>query len=95
MKNRAAKCPPSYKGRNATTGPECYKPVDCCLKANPVSPVSGAKLQSEVDYVSPSGVGLEFVRYYNSNGYMRPTAVVSTIPNPDEIVPSEYWRFSW
>lgn len=96
LKQRGAKCPAGYKLRNTTTGPECYLPAECCLKVgNPVSPLSGAKSQEELDYQGASIGGLELRRYYRSTGYYRPSNLTTNIPNPEVMLASEFWRNSY
>lgn len=96
LKDRGAKCPAGYKSRNATTGPECYLPAECCLKvSNPVSPLSGTKFQEEFDYQGAPIGGLELRRYYKSTGYYRPSNLTTNIPNPETMLASEFWRNSY
>jgi RHS repeat-associated protein len=96
MRNRAAKCPPGYKSRNATTGAQCYLPPECsqtCI-GNPVSVVTGTKFHRESDYVIPAQTGIEFSRYYKSTGYYRPAYLPASNSSGSTAL-GEYWRHSY
>lgn len=74
-RNRDLVCPAGYLSRNRPNGDlQCYKAASdyCPTVGNPISPISGAKLQAEIDYRYGGLGGLEFSRYYNSQGYFRP-----------------------
>ena len=73
-RDRDLVCPAGYKTRTrADQRVECYRTMAglCPTYGNPVSPISGAKLQTESDYRAGGIGGLEFTRYYNSQGYFR------------------------
>lgn len=73
-RDRDMRCPAGYTPRNNANGDlQCVRPMSdyCPTVGNPVAPISGAKLQTEVDYRAGGIGGLEFVRYYNSQGYFR------------------------
>jgi RHS repeat-associated protein len=96
MKTRGSKCPAGYKSRNAVTGAQCYLPGECCLKVgNPASPYSGTKFHEETDYRGPTIGGLELRRYYKSTGYYRPSGLTTDVPNPHEMVATEFWRTNY
>jgi RHS repeat-associated protein len=62
----------------------------CCLKGDPINPVTGAEVQQFLDYKAGGVGGLEFRRYYQSNGPYR-------YPGSGPFVPifSDYWKFSF
>ncbi|MBL8299632.1 MAG: RHS repeat protein [Rhodanobacteraceae bacterium] len=73
-RDRALACPTGYTPRDNANGDlQCVRPKSdrCPTVGNPIAPISGAKLQTEVDYRAGGLGGLEFVRYYNSQGYFR------------------------
>ncbi|WP_386066033.1 RHS repeat-associated core domain-containing protein [Tahibacter sp. UC22_41] len=73
-RDRDLDCPVGYTRRDKSDGDlQCVRPKSdkCPTVGNPVAPISGAKLQTEVDYRAGGIGGLEFVRYYNSQGYFR------------------------
>jgi RHS repeat-associated protein len=74
FKRRNARCaPPATQRTAAVTGAECFTPAEVCSEfGNPVSAVTGAKYQREVDYAPAADTGLELVRHYKSSGYLRP-----------------------
>ena len=96
-RSRALTCPLPYKSRTYNGVLQCFIPVDAaCPVSNPVSPYSGAKLQTETDYLPGSASGLEFVRYYNSLGHYRPSGIAATPVGPlGEPVPEDYWRHTY
>ena len=73
-KQRNLECPPGYViTLNPSNGQqECSRPLeDCCGKVgNPVTPGTGVKLESEVDY--RHSLGLEFSRHYHSFQFYEP-----------------------
>lgn len=97
IKVRDVKCPSAYKTRNGVAGMECYLPADCCIEnvGNPVSVISGAKFQREIDYQPANRGGLQLIRYYNSAGYFRAPAL-GVLPGPlDGMVAKDYWRHNY
>lgn len=97
LRNRSVKCPVGYKSRTSGGQLQCYKPIDAvCPVGNPVAPMSGVKLQTEVDYRSSADIGIELTRHYNSAGYYRP-AIVSTLgfAPAGQRLPSDYWRHNY
>ena len=92
-RSRELYCPVGYTRRDKSNGDlQCVKPMSdyCPAVGNPVAPISGAKLQTEVDYRAGGIGGLEFVRYYNSQGYFRVAAEGNELP-----VIGERWRHSY
>lgn len=73
-RDRDLACPVGYTRRDKPNGDlQCVRPMSdyCPTLGNPVAPISGAKLQTEIDYRAGGIGGLEFVRYYNSQGFFR------------------------
>lgn len=73
-RDRDLACPVGYTRRDKYDGDlQCVRPMSdfCPTLGNPVAPISGAKLQTEIDYRAGGIGGLEFARYYNSQGYFR------------------------
>jgi len=96
-KYRDVKCPSGYKTRKVGTTLQCYLPAECCEArvGNPVSMISGAKFQREVDYQPGNRGGLELIRYYNSAGYFRAPAL-GVLPGPlDGMIARDYWRHNY
>jgi RHS repeat-associated protein len=94
-KTRAARCAPPSTSRNATTGAECFIPADVCLDyTNPVSVLSGAKYQKEIDYSPSADTGLQFVRHYKSAGYYWPT-YLGGMSAPDDMTADDFWSHSY
>lgn len=97
---REAECPLTYESRNAVNGPECVKPQPvecddpCLMKGNPVSVATGTKFEREVDYQAAANTGLEFTRYYRSNGYYRPPGA-SFSPASGSISSADVWRHTY
>jgi RHS repeat-associated protein len=92
-RGRQLVCPVGYRTRNRPDGGlDCFIPAEACctLKGNPVSIVTGAKLQLERDYAGGPGTAIEFVRHYNSAGFYRPDATTSTEERADD-----FWRHGY
>ena len=73
-RDRDLDCPTGYTRRDRFDGDlQCVRPMSdyCPTVGNPIAPISGAKLQTEIDYRAGGIGGLEFARYYNSQGYFR------------------------
>jgi RHS repeat-associated protein len=91
-KHRQLACPAQYYSRTLPNGNlQCWLPAEACLRCgNPVSPVTGAKLQDVIDYRGAGGGALEFHHYYNSAGLFR-------FPGSGPFIStfSDYWRFSY
>ena len=86
---RTADCPEGYNLRHKTDGSlECwYLPACCSSVANPVNAVRGNKIEQWVDYRDGTSGGLEFIRYYNSDGYFQ--------RNGSSRRTTDYWRTNW
>lgn len=98
LRTRGAKCPPAYKSRTRSTAEaECFKPQEAvCPVGNPVSPYSGEKTQTEIDYQPAVFGGLEFIRRYSSSGYYRPSGVtVAPVLPAGELLVTDYWRHNY
>lgn len=95
-RSRDAKCPVGYTLRTSSVrGQECFMPQSCCTVGNPVAPVTGAKLEEELDYRGPTSGGLELRRYYSSAGYLRPRILTTPQDTTDEMLPRDFWRHSY
>ncbi|HEV7608942.1 MAG TPA: RHS repeat-associated core domain-containing protein [Steroidobacteraceae bacterium] len=106
LKIRDVKCPVSYLTRTTSGGVmQCFRPAaptpprPCCdgkdkfksdLRGNPVSMLSGAKRETEVDYPARTAGGVRFERYYNSNGYFRIPGVV-----PTPLTSEDFWNHNY
>ncbi len=92
LKTRRLVCPNEYAARTKPNGDlQCFMPQAMCnVHGNPVDCAIGAKLEIQADYRAADG--LEFTRYYNSQGRYRP-------PNSDGSGylsdSSDYWRHSF
>lgn len=98
MRERSAVCPAPYKSRSyGSSGLQCYLLKDTsCKVSNPVSPLSGTKLQTEVDYRPGAAGGLVFERHYNSAGHYRPAGVTAaSLPPAGQADPGDYWRHTY
>ncbi len=95
-KSRLARCEPPSTQRNAAfTGPECYTPADVCVdQGNPVSMLTGAKYQREVDYAPGADAGLELVRHYRSGGYYWPT-YLGGMPAHGDMTVDDFWSHTY
>jgi RHS repeat-associated protein len=89
---RELKCEQNWSQRNLPNGNiQCVIPATaCCLKGDPVNPVTGAEVQQFLDYQAGGISGLKFRRYYNSQGAYR-------YPGGGPFIAgfSDYWRFSY
>jgi YD repeat-containing protein len=95
VKQRMGKCPAGYTSRTATTGPECVVPADCSpCQGNPVSVMTGAKLQKEDDYLGLAETGLQFSRYYKSTGYYWPD-YLTPVGGTGNLKSTDYWRHTY
>jgi RHS repeat-associated protein len=95
VRTRSAQCPATAQFRVAVTGPECVIPEGCApVMLNPVSLVTGAKIQREADYISPADTGLELSRYYRSNRFFWPTYLTGTNA-PERMANTDYWQHSY
>lgn len=86
---RTASCPEGYNMRHKTDGGlECwYLPACCSVAGNPVNTIRGNKVEQWVDYRAGAENGLEFTRYYNSQGYFQ--------RNGSARRTTDYWRTNW
>ena len=105
-KRRQMLCPNPSNVRSLPNGYlQCYVPSTGCVYCdlnrsigallptidNPVSPVTGGKVESRTDYQGGGGVGeLSFGHFYNSLGYL-------TLPGSGPFMTqfSDYWHFSY
>jgi RHS repeat-associated protein len=99
---RELACPEGYTRRDAFDGDlQCVRPMSqyCptvgdstgdSTVGNPIAPITGAKLQSENDYRAGGIGGLEFTRYYNSQGYFRTRG-----EGNERSVMGENWRHTY
>jgi RHS repeat-associated protein len=95
--HRAAKCPAGYLQRMSFGQQQCYKPAEAvCPLGNPVSPVTGEKMQQEIDYAPSALTGLQLVRHYNSGGYFRVSGLQLSTPDaPDKVTRRDFWRHTY
>ena len=88
LRERRVECPQGYIQGSSDPNNACYRPgtpnPNVCGIGNPVDPSSGAKMQTETDYVSAGPSRLSLRRHYRSLGY----------PNRGGLDPSlgHYWR---
>jgi YD repeat-containing protein len=91
-KQRGLQCPPGYTiALNPSNGQqECSRPLECCDNGlgNPVTPGTGVKLESDVDYRHP--LGLEFTRYYHSYQFYEPFSRTPGVHTENRLGPM--WR---
>jgi RHS repeat-associated protein len=68
---------------------ECWKPaVECCdVKGNPTALYGRSKMETAVDYQGAGPGALEYMRYYNSQGYFE-----SELGLPRLASYKDYWR---
>lgn len=92
LRLRQLVCPVSFTARALVNGDlGCFIPAEgCCTTGDPVSPVTGAVMQSATDYQSPISGGLEFSHYYNSQSRWRAPG-----SGPFIAANNDYWRFSY
>lgn len=90
LRTRQVVCRENYSSRTLPNGSvQCFIPADtgCCVVGNPVSPVTGAKMDTAIEYRSGS---LEVSHFYNSTGGAR---ITSTSPFISAF--SDYWHFNY
>ena len=92
LRLRQLVCPVSFTARTLANGDlGCFIPAEgCCTTGDPVSPVTGAVMQSAMDYQSPISGGLELGHYYNSQSRWRAPG-----SGPFIAANNDYWRFSY
>jgi YD repeat-containing protein len=74
-KGRTLECPVGYAYTNTSIGPRCTRPLEACgdkcaVEGNPITPATGVKVQTELDYQHPRG--LELRRFYHSLRFYEP-----------------------
>ena len=92
LRLRQLVCPVAFTARTLSNGDlGCFIPGEaCCTVGDPVSPVTGAVLESVADYKSAIGGGLELGHYYNSQSRWRAPG-----SGPFMASGGDYWRFSY
>ena len=104
-KGRLYICQNQYLTRVRSNGYlQCYIPSTGCIYCdliqnltdavtigNPVSPVSGGKVESKIDHQAGGAGGLSFGHFYNSQGHFSPPGSSSTYL----LGFSDYWHFSY
>jgi len=103
-RQRQMVCPQQYDSRRLPDGYiQCFIPSSGCIYCdivdnltsqfvidNPVSPVTGGKVESRIDYQASGAGGLSFGHFYNSMGFSAPPGV------PIRVVQySDFWHFSY
>ena len=92
LRLRQLTCPVSFTARTVSGGDlGCFIPAEvCCTVGNPVSPVTGGKLEAVIDYQMGGGTGLQFGHTYNSQGRYR-------VPGGGPFISgsADYWRFTY
>jgi RHS repeat-associated protein len=95
LRDRTVQCAPGTMPRWLSNGVlQCIRPLEastqctdlkiCPIIKNPVSIVSGAKIQRDVDYVGSANGVPSFARYYQSNGFFSPftsSGFLKTVPS--------------
>lgn len=94
-KRRSLSCPQQYNVRRLPNGYlQCFVPSTICVfcdtVGNPVSPVTGGKIEQGTDYQVAGAGGLSFGHYYNSQGAYRPPGSGAFM-----FASSDYWHFSY
>jgi YD repeat-containing protein len=73
-KGRTLECPVGYTQASTSLGWRCVRPMescgDGCAVGNPITPATGIKVQTELDYQHPRG--LELRRFYHSFRFHEP-----------------------
>ena len=100
-KSRLIQCPQVFDARTWITTVQCAIPSTGCLYCdlarsigdvigNPVSPVTGGKVEYQIDYQAGGAGGLSFGHFYNSVGVFRlPT------DGPKKFGFTDFWQFSY
>jgi YD repeat-containing protein len=74
LKTRQLECPVGYTYQLTSSGWRCTRPLESCAGCpkvgNPITPATGVKVQSELDYRHPRG--LELRRFYHSFRFHEP-----------------------
>jgi YD repeat-containing protein len=74
LKSRPLECPVGYTYALTSSGWRCVRPLEACngcpAEGNPITPGTGVKVQSELDYRHPRG--LELRRFYHSFRFYEP-----------------------
>ncbi len=96
-RDRALECPTGYVQRSTARGTACVRPLEPCDGCgtdgvgNPITPSSGVKIESALDYTSSSA--LAFARHYHSFRFTEPHT--KTVGGHSENRLGSVWRTSF
>jgi len=92
-KGRTLNCPVGYTSTNTPSGPRCTRQLEACgdkcaTVGNPITPATGVKVQTELDYQHPRG--LELRRFYHSLRFYEPYTTTPGAHSENQFDPA--WR---